>query len=132
MNKTRVVNIKDGERYDEYIGRGSQWGNPFKIGKDGSREQVIEMYEKWIVDQSWLMDDIPSLKGKVLGCHCKPLPCHGDVLVKLADGIEEEPEPEVWEFEGDWYIKHNDSSICLNTEETAKMLLRLLKGEING
>jgi hypothetical protein len=132
--KTTVINIKDGGvKYDEYIGRGSQWGNPFKIGKDGNREQVIEMYEKWIVDQDYLMEDIPELKGKILGCHCKPDPCHGDVLVRLADGIEEEMNetPDVWNENGDWYIKTEEGvSICTNTEESAKMLLRLLKKEI--
>lgn len=130
MKTTTVVNIKNVDRYDEYIGRGSQWGNPFRIGKDGTREQVIVMYEKWIKDQSYLMDDIPSLKGKVLGCHCKPLPCHGDILVRLTEGTEVKEEPEVWEFEGDWYIKtERGLSICTNTEESAKMLLRLLKKE---
>ena len=132
--KTTVVNIKHGDRYDEYIGRGSQWGNPFKIGKDGNRKQVIEMYEKWIVDQDYLMEDIPELKGKILGCHCKPNPCHGDVLVRLANGVEEDNEekPDVWKFEGDWYIKTEEgTSICTNTEESAKMLLRLLKKGVN-
>jgi len=129
--KTTVVNIKDGGKYDEFIGRGSQWGNPFKIGQDGNRQQVIEMYEKWIIEQNYLMEDIPELKGKILGCYCKPELCHGDVLVKLADGIEkEEVKPDVWEENGDWYIRAEDGlSICTNTEDSAKMLLRLLKKE---
>lgn len=82
--KKMVVNIvRSG--YDVYIGRGSPWGNPFKIGEHGSRKQVIAMYEKWIQNQPALMSKIPELKGKVLGCFCSPLQCHGEILVKLAN-----------------------------------------------
>lgn len=74
------------EKFDIYIGRGgSKWGNPFLIGKDGTRSEVIEKYRVWIQTQPELMEDIKSLRGKVLGCHCKPLGCHGDVLAELAD-----------------------------------------------
>ena len=27
-----------------YVGRGSLWGNPLVIGKDGTREEVIEKF----------------------------------------------------------------------------------------
>jgi hypothetical protein len=81
---TEVVNIKSGERYDVFIGRGSRWGNPFIIGRDGTRSDVIRLYEQWL-PSSGLLADIPSLKDKVLGCFCDPLPCHGDVLARLAD-----------------------------------------------
>ncbi len=126
--KTIVVDSRK-NKYDEYIGRASQWGNPFKIGKDGTREEVIEMYRRWIVDQQWLMDDLPLLRGKVLGCHCKPLACHGDVLVELIEGIPEEEKPEVYEHDdGCWYVRMKDMlPICMNTEKAAKMMLRLLK-----
>jgi len=81
---TKVVNLKH-ERYDVYIGRGSKWGNPYKIGKDGDREEVIVKYRKWIMmpAQDYLRSCLGELKGKVLGCFCKPLACHGDVLVEL-------------------------------------------------
>ena len=80
MEKTQVVNIKY-EPFDIYIGRGSIWGNPFKIGEDGSREEVIEKYEKWM--PSYLLKLLPLLEGQRLGCWCKPKACHGDVLIKL-------------------------------------------------
>ena len=81
---TRVVNIKNDD-YDIYIGRGSRFGNPFIIGKDGNREDVIKKYEEWIKNKPEILADIPRLKGKILGCHCKPKPCHGDILVKLVE-----------------------------------------------
>lgn len=82
--KTTVVN-KRTDPYDVYIGRGSKWGNPFRIGVHGDRNHVIEMFRAWICTRPELLKDIHELKGKTLGCFCKPLPCHGDVLVELAD-----------------------------------------------
>lgn len=79
-----VVHCKR-SKYDIYIGRGSKWGNPFVIGKDGNRKEVIEKYEQYIMKRPDLLNDLHELKGKVLGCWCAPLPCHGDVLVKLVD-----------------------------------------------
>ena len=82
---TRVVHCKK-EPFDIYIGRPSKWGNPFRIGKDGSREDVIQKYMDWILANSNLMAQLPlELKGKTLGCWCKPNACHGDVLAELAD-----------------------------------------------
>ncbi len=71
--------------YDIYIGRPSKWGNKFIIGKDGTRNEVISKYETWIKTQPDLMAALPELKGKVLGCWCNPLKCHGDILIKLAN-----------------------------------------------
>ena len=81
---TRIVNSRK-EKYDIYIGRPSKWGNPFVIGVDGNREEVIEQYRSWILEQPKLLADIYELKDKTLGCFCKPKACHGDVLVELAD-----------------------------------------------
>ncbi|MDZ4849995.1 MAG: DUF4326 domain-containing protein, partial [Pirellulaceae bacterium] len=81
-------------RFDVYIGRPSKWGNPFVIGRDGDRATVIEKYRAWIIKQPELMSALPELRGKVLGCHCAPADCHGDVLMMLANGvIDPEPEP---------------------------------------
>ena len=82
--KTLVVN-KYQENYDVYIGRGSKWGNPFRIGEDGTREDVIEQYREWIQTQSNLLNSLEELRGKTLGCFCKPKACHGDILVELLD-----------------------------------------------
>ena len=79
----RVVHCKKAA-HDVYIGRPSKWGNPFAIGRDGNREEVIAKYEEWVKKQPHLMAALPELKGKVLGCWCAPQACHGDVLAKLS------------------------------------------------
>ena len=86
---TRVVNIRQ-DKCDVYIGRGSPFGNPFRIGRDGNREQVIELYRQMIkkrmLSDEEFADEVLSLRGKRLGCYCKPLACHGDVIVQLIEG----------------------------------------------
>lgn len=79
--------------YDVYIGRGpdpktgevGKWGNPFILGKDGTRREVIQKYKEWILKQPELLNSIGELQGKRLGCWCGHKLCHGDVLVELAD-----------------------------------------------
>jgi hypothetical protein len=68
-----------------YIGRPSKWGNPFVIGRDGNRTQVIERYRQFILTQPHLMQALNELKGRDLVCFCKPQACHGDVLIELAN-----------------------------------------------
>jgi hypothetical protein len=77
-----VVHFKKAP-YDVFIGRPSKWGNPFEIGKDGTRTEVIQKYEEYLLSNPELLKDLEELRGKVLGCWCKPSACHGDVLVKL-------------------------------------------------
>ena len=91
--------------YDVYIGRGkgSIFGNPFthKEGTQaavvvGSRAEAIQAFRDWLAGKAYqdveperrqaILDNIPTLKGKVLGCWCAPLACHGDVLAELANG----------------------------------------------
>lgn len=84
---TRVVNVTQGKIADVMISRPTKWGNPFYIGTDGTREEVIEKYRQYILGNGILLADLPELKGKRLGCFCKPLACHGDVLVELVEGL---------------------------------------------
>ncbi len=79
-----VVHCKK-QPYDVYIGRPSKWGNPFEIGKDGDRFEVIKKYRKWLLNNPELMNSLPELKGKTLGCWCSPQACHGDVLEEFAN-----------------------------------------------
>ena len=83
----KVVHCKR-EKYDVYIGRPSKWGNPFEIGKDGTREEVIAKYRKYILNQPDLMNSLDELQGKVLGCWCSPKACHGDTLLEFANRNE--------------------------------------------
>ena len=70
--------------HDVYIGRPSKWGNPFVVGRDGTRAEVIARYERWLASQPELLAALPVLAGKTLGCWCAPAPCHGEVLARLA------------------------------------------------
>lgn len=79
-----VVHCKK-EPFDVYIGRPSVWGNPFVIGQDGTREEVIAKYRDLITNRPHLMSWISNLKGKRLACWCAPKACHGDVLAELAN-----------------------------------------------
>jgi len=78
----RVVHCKRAP-YDVYIGRPSKWGNPFIIGRDGTRAQVIAEYRAWLLKQPALLASLAELDGRVLGCWCAPQACHGDVLIEL-------------------------------------------------
>lgn len=78
---TKVVNCKT-ERFDVFIGRPSKWGNPFKIGQDGTREDVLTRYKDWLLNNEDLILDLKELRGKTLGCYCKPEDCHGDVIIE--------------------------------------------------
>jgi hypothetical protein len=85
---TVVVNLKK-ESCDVRIDRTGPYGNPFRIGQDGDRKEVIRkfkvhFYEKLNLDPTWLKD-VLWLEGKRLGCHCKPLACHGDVYVEFIE-----------------------------------------------
>jgi hypothetical protein len=106
-SSARVVNVRDFKPYSKYwynqppnspyvyIGRfvrfwipvTSKWHNfPLKNKDDmAERLQSIKYYREIHLPKSGLLDQIHELKGKILGCWCKPLPCHGDVLAELAN-----------------------------------------------
>lgn len=91
----RVVHIKR-DPYQVYIGRGSIWGNPFKIGPDGDRSKVLAKYKEYLLrgEGRHLLEKIEELEGKTLGCFCSPKDgltahdatrCHGQLLLKIVE-----------------------------------------------
>jgi len=87
----KVVHCKK-EPFDVYIGRGSKWGNPYSHKEGtlakyvvGSREEAIAKFEEYLLANENLMEKIGELRGKTLGCFCKPKSCHGDILLKYAN-----------------------------------------------
>jgi hypothetical protein len=68
-----------------YIGRPGKWGNPFIIGRDGTRDEVVAKYRAYLLATPSLMAALPELRGKDLVCWCAPEACHGDVLLALAN-----------------------------------------------
>jgi hypothetical protein len=91
LGAPRVVHCKR-ESHHVYIGRPSKWGNPFVVGKHGSRRECIALYEDWLRHEPTLLKALDELRGLVLGCWCAPRPCHGDVLVRLANTSAEARE----------------------------------------
>lgn len=87
--KTKVVHCRR-SKYDVYIGRPGKWGNPFRLEPGDCREEVLDKYRLWIMKQRKLLSEVHELAGKTLGCWCKPLCCHGDVLAELADAAAKE------------------------------------------
>lgn len=68
-----------------YVGRPTKWGNPFVIGRDGTREEVIAKYRDWTQRGGIAADARAELRGKDLVCWCAPAACHADVLLELAN-----------------------------------------------
>lgn len=104
---TTVVNLrgKGGQAgaCDVYIGRAvmrdpwrlpaSKWANPFKVSDyAGGVAEVVALYAAHVRRTPALVAALPELRGKVLGCWCKPGPCHGDVLTAMAEDLREEEE----------------------------------------
>lgn len=91
---TTVVNKKY-SAYDVYCGRGSIFGNPYVIGKDGTREQVITRYrDEWfpfLLNDKTFKAALLNLKGKRLGCFCKDptkeVWCHCDIIAEYLNSL---------------------------------------------
>lgn len=93
MGKPRLLNVRSGSPPGAiYIGRPSKWGNPYRVVQYG-RPESIALYEEYLV-ASGLVDDIEELRGKDLVCWCAPLPCHGAILLELAN-MQKEKEKEL-------------------------------------
>ena len=103
---TTVVNIRDHKAWEAeggvYIGRrtrtlkGSRFANPFTIGRDGDRQQVIVKYKAWFYahiisypNDNYFCEDVEKLRGKMLVCWCFPERCHGEIIVEYLEGKDD-------------------------------------------
>jgi len=75
------------------VDRRSKWGNPFTIGRDGSRREVIRKHREWLAANPDLLAQLPELRGKNLACHCYPEPCHAETLIEWANNPDLIPSP---------------------------------------
>lgn len=92
--KTELVNVThDDSDEDRMIDRTTQFGNPFRLNEDGgeyTREESVNKYREWFKNQ--IQDDpsfreaVEDLRGKTLGCWCRPKTCHGDVIIEYLQG----------------------------------------------
>lgn len=91
---TKVSNKDLGDSYDVYIGRGTLWGNPYQMGKEGTRDEVIAKFaydfeRRFLKFPEQFDMNIEKLRGKTLGCHCKPAACHGDVIANYLNSQDD-------------------------------------------
>jgi ribA/ribD-fused uncharacterized protein len=129
---TTVVNLRQ-DQFDIYIGRPRKgesqtqhWGNPFSHQSGtkaavivSSREEAVTRFESWLAGETdhdveperreWIYANIKQLRGKVLGCFCKPQACHGDVLARLCNEAMEETMEErfIGYFTGEYHFLSN-------------------------
>ena len=92
-----------------YVGRGSIWANPFRVGAPRGdwlpplrAAQAVRLYERWLtgaaaqpphgVARAVILANLHQLRGKDLACwcplvdmHANPVPCHAEVLLRLAN-----------------------------------------------
>lgn len=94
--KTMLVNYRNPLLYLKHdkitpIDRQSVFGNPFPMADESEREIVIGKYRTWFAEKMWcncgFRNDVDRLRGKVLGCWCTPLPCHGDIIIEYLEGV---------------------------------------------
>lgn len=91
---TRVVNVRC-SAYDVLIDRTSVFGNPYRLeaGTLAARMRAIEQFRLYFIarlrDDAEYREAVLKLRGRVLGCHCVPLPCHGHVIASYLDEEEE-------------------------------------------
>ncbi len=93
---TTVVNWRD-DKNSCYIGRGSIFGNPYIIGRDGTRDEVIERYKnEWfpfLLKDKRFVAELIKLKNKKLGCFCKPYNrCHGEIIADYLNSLDSEQD----------------------------------------
>ena len=106
-----VVHCKkhdDKDPHYVYVGRPSEWGNPFSHKENtiaqyrvASVEQALKAYEEWVKSSPGMLERIRSeLSGKVLGCWCRPAKgfrgkylCHAQFLASIANGCRPEEIP---------------------------------------
>ena len=81
--ETTIVNVKF-QPCDIYCGKESKWENPYILHRDGDRNQIIEKFANHLL-KTGLIGEIEELRGKKLGCHCRPQRCHLDVIVDLLE-----------------------------------------------
>ena len=86
MSIPRVWNINDPNcpKNARYCGRGSPYGNPFVIGKDGDRDEVCDRFEREVLPTL----DVSTLRGCDLKCFCKPKRCHCDSIIVKANTVD--------------------------------------------
>lgn len=88
IEKRRVFHVNERNAEAVLIDRTTALGNPFRLGRDGDRFEVLEKYQQWLRETPGMIELIRRRvpPGYPVECHCFPQPCHGDTLVRVAEG----------------------------------------------
>lgn len=95
---TTVINIKSGLHYDVYCGRAGRgqdgyFGNPFRLPIGMARGDTLNRYRDYfnyrLETDAEFKRRILELKDKILGCFCKPHPCHCDIIIEYVDRVHD-------------------------------------------
>ena len=91
----KIINLKNNKEECFKIDRSSIFGNPFIIGKDGNRDEVIDKYKKYFLNRIKedlhfrfcvkQLIDYAEDNDLVLGCWCYPKKCHGDIIKEFIE-----------------------------------------------
>lgn len=95
LPEPQIVHFKK-HPYDVYIGRPSEWGNPFSSKpsiasfKVATKAEAINRHRNWVLaDPEFISKIKAALPGKILGCWCdNPYSCHGYIIWCIANGQE--------------------------------------------
>jgi hypothetical protein len=87
--KSQENTVYIGRNMSHYVtgASASKWGNPFSLKKHTLKES-LDLYKEYVLNTPSLFNSIEELRGKELGCWCKPAECHGDVLLELLGEIQ--------------------------------------------
>jgi hypothetical protein len=81
-----IKEVRDIKNY-QYVGRNTIFGNPFVIGVDGNRNDVIDKYYDYALNTPKLLSAITKIDKDIV-CHCKPKKCHGDVIIEIYNKLK--------------------------------------------
>ena len=93
-----IANRRNGNVEGVYVGRPSVLGNPYTVGKDGTRKEVVDKYRHWLRQQYKKDGEVKNLLRKLarqvierrtlnLVCWCAPHLCHAEVIRDALVGI---------------------------------------------
>lgn len=97
----RIINLRDADAVATAqadgtlvrVDRRTRWGNPFRLGRDGTRAEVTRRYADYLLTRPDLLPDLPNLRGRTLASWCAPAPCHAEVLRDFAESRGEIAHP---------------------------------------
>ena len=85
----RIFITENGEKTIYHYPK-SKWHNPYRADKTNTLDDVLDLYSQHldnVLQDEENMKEFLLLKGKVLGCWCKPNKCHGDIIAAKLNSL---------------------------------------------